>query len=1368
MKNKFRPKHLVFLLSLITATLVSLSLGVFNEVKAYFSLNEQVYYTYTTPDGNKIRCYKIVNPNDENDKKVSVAWFWSEDENYPNPIPDTLTIPDTVTLDDGDYTVVSVYKGGFRSCTFNSIVLPQTIEEIREEAFAYCMNMTNFTIPYKVSKISPSTFMDCRNLELFYYTGLEDISDPDSKVILKLGNSTITEIGDHAFDNCVSLKGLYFPSSLITIGNSAFQKCEKLQSLFFPAGNADNSNKIRVGDYAFADCPLLKTVYFEENLEYFGAYCFANDKEDLTYTYTGSTEPTTFDEHWRDKHITTSNNEKYQFLPFGQSKVQIDEEYPGLIFTYETGDQYLDCAGPNPDETVIKVIENSEPYVKISGFQEPFASLPGYYDIDTKTFTIPNFVHGKPVKSIGQNAFAGQPFRSVIFNANLVQIQNRAFYGCDDIASLNFMACENLREISYEIFQSTCPELFSEKAPTEYTSKQKYNDKLHSIVLPNCLEFIGDSAFYNFTALTGGISFKGTHPDQPSNLKIIGDFAFSVHRTKKSSYTVEDLIDVVLPNSLDDRWATGYNKNGTVIPAAKFYHPYNPYDGKKRIRRCAIGRFAFENQDIIGTLSMEPATATQKADMDYTTSFMSNVTIRCNNLYKFETNENLYLVGSDMFKLCPSLKEVFLHSEKAQYHYQYNGGANFPWGIRDDCAFPGNATDSKKYENGIFSGVSDENDYGNKHTRADTVIYVSGPTAPGQLDDPTKYRSGIYVWNRDATESLRTELDYGKGNGQISNKKIIPTFYNSNWDGENKNIYYWKPGANGGTFRPFTDPDPTDDVPFEYTLSVSEYGEGYISIVPSVESGGYQIAKYFTDGTEGHFAEEIDLTTINSSRGDISGHLYAIAPSAFATASTKQVGWYFILPSTIKTIGERAFFRKGDSTNAVRIVTTKVDGTIKVPDGETNNYAYLKENYNSNIGGYCILPTSVTNVEENSFFNNNFKTIVLNSNIARLGASAFATKQYTNRTTTLQFTPATGSEFGVASDGFYYTKTAAKKTLIYQCAGSANDTLTIASGTKAVGFRAGIGTKYSKITIPSGLTTFYGGAFMNSKMTEIDGALSDIKYICARTLSGDTEVYDKYDGTYPFDNYDITPVTGWSATNNTYIDNARNGAFKDCSNLATLDFTQMTSLKAIGLDAFSGCGKLKNVSPYTYNMYDYTSKSSGQDADKLADSTVVLDLSYCTNLRKIQSKAFSGVNLVNYTILPTTVGKSTSEESKLTLESEGNVLPPKSKHLIGETYHQAGININDTSLNPRSHYGANAMGNTAKNFWRFYVDDIPAGLTIEDYLASAGLESVYESEQYWTIYNSNYYLLKGYTQAKAFYTAVNNGTYTTPGQALTY
>ena len=260
-KNKLKIAKILLLFFGCLATIVTLTTPMIGKLSAILDIDETTYHTVTY-EGHKFRCYTLVDSENPTDKKVAIAWLYATDDT-PNVIPATLNVPSEVSIDGETYTVSAVLKGGFRDCTFTTINLPKTIEEIGEEAFAYCKNMTSFSIPHNVTRIAPSTFMDCQELEIFYYTGLEDENDPDSAEVKRLGNSVITEIGDHAFDNCVKLKGLYFPSSLRIIGNSAFQRCSLLQSLFFPSGNVGNTNTLTIGSYAFADCPLLGTVYFE-------------------------------------------------------------------------------------------------------------------------------------------------------------------------------------------------------------------------------------------------------------------------------------------------------------------------------------------------------------------------------------------------------------------------------------------------------------------------------------------------------------------------------------------------------------------------------------------------------------------------------------------------------------------------------------------------------------------------------------------------------------------------------------------------------------------------------------------------------------------------------------------------------------------------------------------------------------------------------------------------------------------------------------------------------------------------------------------------------------------------------------------------
>ena len=137
--------------------------GVFTAVIGAYNILENTYYT-VVDDGHKFKCYLI----DGEANSVAIGWLVGDD----NPVPTNLSVPETVTIEGDTYTVKAVVKGGFRYCDFETITLPKTITEIREEAFAYCENLQSFTFPHGMTEIAPSTFLDCRNLTTLFYTGI--------------------------------------------------------------------------------------------------------------------------------------------------------------------------------------------------------------------------------------------------------------------------------------------------------------------------------------------------------------------------------------------------------------------------------------------------------------------------------------------------------------------------------------------------------------------------------------------------------------------------------------------------------------------------------------------------------------------------------------------------------------------------------------------------------------------------------------------------------------------------------------------------------------------------------------------------------------------------------------------------------------------------------------------------------------------------------------------------------------------------------------------------------------------------------------------------------------------------------------------
>lgn len=100
------------------------------------------------------------------------------------------------------------------------------------------------------------------------------IDDPTDVVIpstLNVGDSNIsvTKIGDYAFENCMTLKSIYLPSSIESLGEFCFLGCSNLE-------NVHLSEKIQtLPTAAFDHCRSLKTLELTKNIKYIDRSVFA-------------------------------------------------------------------------------------------------------------------------------------------------------------------------------------------------------------------------------------------------------------------------------------------------------------------------------------------------------------------------------------------------------------------------------------------------------------------------------------------------------------------------------------------------------------------------------------------------------------------------------------------------------------------------------------------------------------------------------------------------------------------------------------------------------------------------------------------------------------------------------------------------------------------------------------------------------------------------------------------------------------------------------------------------------------------------------------------------------------------------------------
>ena len=98
----------------------------------------------------------------------------------------------------------------------SSIVIPDNVTKIGDNAFEGCTNLTSITIPNSVTEIGSSVFKDC--------TSLTSITIPNS----------VTEIGEYAFDTCKSLTSITISNSVTKINRGTFGFCTSLVSMTIP------------------------------------------------------------------------------------------------------------------------------------------------------------------------------------------------------------------------------------------------------------------------------------------------------------------------------------------------------------------------------------------------------------------------------------------------------------------------------------------------------------------------------------------------------------------------------------------------------------------------------------------------------------------------------------------------------------------------------------------------------------------------------------------------------------------------------------------------------------------------------------------------------------------------------------------------------------------------------------------------------------------------------------------------------------------------------------------------------------------------------------------------------------------------------
>ena len=131
-------------------------------------------------------------------------------------------------------------------------VIPNSVTNIGERAFANCESLASVRLHDGIDTIGKAAFLNCRRLKKIAVSG------------------KVTDIPDHAFFGCDNLTEAVLPNSLERIGAYAFAECPKLSDAALP-----ESLEV-IEEHAFSNCRSLSAANIPPRISIISAGTFYN------------------------------------------------------------------------------------------------------------------------------------------------------------------------------------------------------------------------------------------------------------------------------------------------------------------------------------------------------------------------------------------------------------------------------------------------------------------------------------------------------------------------------------------------------------------------------------------------------------------------------------------------------------------------------------------------------------------------------------------------------------------------------------------------------------------------------------------------------------------------------------------------------------------------------------------------------------------------------------------------------------------------------------------------------------------------------------------------------------------------------------
>jgi len=162
-------------------------------------------------------------------------------------------------------SVRKIEEEAFRECEkLKSVELPADLKVISSSCFEGCTSLEKVILPYSVKEIEKAAFKNCSRLNQLYHfmkTGIGAVAKLNKKLIENHLPIGLAKLGEGAFEGCSMLKEVYIPYSMTEIPAKSYKGCESLESVLF-------HNQIKtLGEESFLGCPKLKSIKLPPGLE---------------------------------------------------------------------------------------------------------------------------------------------------------------------------------------------------------------------------------------------------------------------------------------------------------------------------------------------------------------------------------------------------------------------------------------------------------------------------------------------------------------------------------------------------------------------------------------------------------------------------------------------------------------------------------------------------------------------------------------------------------------------------------------------------------------------------------------------------------------------------------------------------------------------------------------------------------------------------------------------------------------------------------------------------------------------------------------------------------------------------------------------